>query len=351
LIQQLRENSIATGYSAIFGQQKAKDFMSRCLQSGRMSHAMIFRGPDGVGKQLFGRGLAAVVNCRDRQGERSCGVCPSCRKYLSGNHPDFTILRPEKGAIKIDRIRELCKSLAYPPYESAMRVVLLEDVHTMRQEAANALLKTLEEPPENNLLILTADSSQEVLSTILSRCQSVPFYPLSLAEAAQVIKLYADELAEGEAEVLARLAEGSPGKALALKHAGLPALLDKVVDLLCDPAGRQPDKVTKVLLLADDMASLKEDLIHFLSLLRLWLRDALFEFYGIEDDSEESRVRVGKAKRPPKDWSSEELFAKLQAIDRAEKELSRNCNRSLVCEVLLFALQNEWVKDPSNIEM
>lgn len=341
MITQHKEDNIASGYHGILGQQKAKGFLTRCLQSGRMSHAMIFRGPDGVGKQLFARGLAAVVNCRNRQGNRSCGVCTSCRKYLSGNHPDFTVLQPEKGTIKIDRIRELCKSLAYPPYESAMRVVLLEDVHTMRQEAANALLKTLEEPPENNLLILTADSSQEVLSTILSRCQSVPFYPLSLEEGAQVIQLHADDLTEGEAHLLTRLAEGSPGKALALKHAELPAMLDRVIDMLCDPAGRQPNKVTNVLLLADEMASLKENLPHLFSLLRLWLRDVLFAFYGLEVEGHAGESGGGISKKRLKDWSSEDLFAKLQAIDRAEKELSRNCNRSLVCEVLLFALQNE----------
>lgn len=306
-----------------------------------MSHAMIFRGPDGVGKQLLGRGLAAVVNCRNRQGDEACGACTSCKKYISGNHPDFVVLQPEKGTIKIDRIRDLCKSLAYPPYESAMRIVLLEDVHTMRQEAANALLKTLEEPPENNLLILTADSSQEVLPTILSRCQSVPFYPLTPEETVQVISQHAGDLHDGEAEVLARLAEGSPGRALALKNAGLPALLDKVAGLLCDPDGREPGKATKVLMLADEMASLKEDLIPFFSLLRLWLRDVLFDFYGVDLEPDESRMRIGAPIKPVKDWSSEELFAKLQAIDRAERELARNCNRSLVCEVLLFALQNE----------
>lgn len=339
--EQAEIKQITHGYNAVFGQAKAKKFMTRCLDSGRMSHALIFRGPDGVGKQLFARGLAAVVNCRNRVEDQACGVCTSCKKYQSGNHPDFTVVQPEKGAIKIDRIRELCKSLSYPPYESAMRVVLLEDVHTMRQEAANALLKTLEEPPENNLLILTSDSSQEVLSTILSRCQSVPFYPLSLEETAQIIQAQGGDVDAGEAAVLARLAEGSPGKALALKDADLPNLLDNVVALLCDPLGENPAKVTDLLILAEEMAALKEDLIHFFSLLRLWLRDGLFEYYGLTVEDETCWTNTVTTKKQLKDWSSEELFAKLQAIDRAEKELSRNCNRSLVCEVLLFSLQNE----------
>ena len=88
------------------------------------------------------------------------------------------MISPEKGVIKIDQIRRLTRELSYPPYESLMRVVVLEDVHTMRREAANSLLKTLEEPPENNLLILTAEASQEILATLTSRCQVVPFQPI-----------------------------------------------------------------------------------------------------------------------------------------------------------------------------
>ena len=103
------------------------------------------------------------------------------------NHPDFLVISPDKGVIKIDQIRRLCQELSYPPYESETRVVVLEDVHTMRREAANSLLKTLEEPPDDNLLILTAESSKEILATLISRCQVVPFTPLSISDTTAIL--------------------------------------------------------------------------------------------------------------------------------------------------------------------
>lgn len=327
------------GYQQLIGQEKAKNIVSRALVAGRIPHAFLFRGPEGVGKQLFARGLAAVVNCRNRKELSACGECSSCKKYLSANHPDFSVIQPEKGTIKIASIRELCKSLSYPPYESNMRVVLLEDVHTMRQEAANALLKTLEEPPEQNLLILTADTSKEVLATIMSRCQVVPFYPLSMDETCGILEQNLTEVDPDQARLLARLSEGSPGKAILFHEAAFLELLPKVIALLSDAESQQPEKTGQVLKLAEEMAGLKEDLPPFFGLLRLWYRDLLLIENGQQELLEKNTIFHAANKDGQKHWSSAELFAKLQSLDKADKELARNCNRALVCEVLLFSLQ------------
>lgn len=323
----------------LVGQVKAKRMLNRSLESGKVPHAYLFRGPEGVGKQLFARGVAEIVNCRQGNAASACGDCVSCKKYQSGNHPDFTIVSPEKGAIKIGQIRELCKALAYPPYESALRVVLLEDVHLMRQEAANALLKTLEEPPEQNLLILTADTSQVVLSTILSRCQVVPFCALTNDETSSILLEHDHELEQDEAMLLARFAEGSPGQAFVLKKAGLIIILNKLVKILFDPSNKQDSNIGVVLKISEEMASLKEDLLPFFGLLRMWYRDLLLLESGHSELVEENGVLYDAFKKRGNYWSSDELFAKLQAIDKATIELGRNCNRALVCEVLVFSLQ------------
>ena len=166
----MAQTFLPLSFSAVLGQDKAKKILERSITSGRIAHAYLFRGPDGVGKQLCAKIVAARINCTQKSGTQSaCGSCNSCRKYLSGNHPDITVISPEGGTIKIDRVRELCRSLSYPPYESPTRVVVVEDVHSMRPEAANSLLKTLEEPPENNVLILTAGAGRDILETIVSR--------------------------------------------------------------------------------------------------------------------------------------------------------------------------------------
>lgn len=327
-------------YTEVLGQDKAISLVSRTFASGRVPHAYIFKGPDGVGKQLFARGVAAALNCRGDQPARACGHCVSCRKFLSGNHPDFMVVRPDRGAIKIGQVREMIKALSYPPYESPLRVVVLEDVHTMRQEAANSLLKTLEEPPPGNLLILTAEASQELLTTISSRCQVVPFAGLPLDLCVAVLTRLRPELDRAAAGLLARLAEGSPGRAQLLHGAQMTELLGELVALVTDP-GLDGDKdVGLLLLLAEKLADLKEDLLPFLGVMRLWLRDTLMALSG--QDQPSSLYGFGLTPESPvKNWSSDDLFAKLQAVDRAEKALQRNCNRTLVCEVLLFRLQGE----------
>ena len=316
-------------YSQLVGQDKAKQLLGKTLSSNRLPHGFLFKGPDGVGKCLYARGLAAAIHCKDTGGVGACGVCSSCQKLYSGNHPDFSIIRPDKGAIKIDQVRQLVKSISYPPYESSRRVVVLEDVHTMRREAANSLLKTLEEPPEGNVLVLTANSSREILATLTSRCQVIPFVALTTDQTCGILKQY--EIDETDARILARLSEGSPGVALTLHKAEIVDVWREVVGLLSDPAHDVNRDVGQLLRLAEKVATLKEELPTFLGLLRLWIRDLLFEEMEI--------LALLGVMNTPKRWSSKELYKKLQAIDRAEQELARNCNKNLVCEVLLFTLQ------------
>lgn len=327
-------------FTEVHGQEKAKRLVARSLSSGRVPHAYIFKGPDGVGKRLFARGVAAALNCRGDERGHACGHCSSCRKFLSGNHPDFLVVRPDKGAIKIDQVREMCRALSYPPYESELRVVLLEDVHTMRQEAANSLLKTLEEPPPGNLLILTAEASRDVLTTIASRCQTVPFYGLPEEDCVGIIRAVQPAMAPDTALLLARLAEGSPGRALLLHEAEMIELLREIVAAVCDPAVDGDRDVGLLLQVAERVAGLKEQLPSFFGLLRLWLRDTLFALH--ESGRPPGLYGFGLAADSPlKNWSSADLFAKLQAVNSAERQVQRNCNRTLVCEVLLFHLHQE----------
>ena len=333
--------AIATpAFSELKGQHKAKQLLARSLRTQRLAHAYLFRGPEGVGKQLFARSLAASVNCATPalQTGEACGVCPSCRKYRSGNHPDFVVVSPEKGTIKIEQIRELGRSLAYPPYESAMRVVLLEDIHTMRQEAANSLLKTLEEPPENNILILTAESSKTVLTTLVSRCQVVPFYTLSQEETVAILRAEDEQLDAEAACLLARLSEGSPGRALLLKKTAMIDILKTATTLLVQRNTNEGVAVSKMLQLAEEMAGLKENIVPLFGLLRIWIRDLLMEL-TLPEPSADGSLATQYGEGASKRWNSAQLFDKLTALDRAEEALQRNCNRTLVCEVLLFQLQ------------
>jgi len=308
----------ALSFDILLGQEKAKTVLERIFVSGRMAHAYLFRGPDGIGKKGCAGLVAARLNCHQPTTTGGCGECSSCKKYLSGNHPDIVFLSPENGIIKIDQVRALCRSLSYPPYESSLRVVILEDVHSMRVEAANSLLKTLEEPPEKNLLILTAESSKAVLPTIQSRCQTINFYPLSYEQTARVIMKNHSEIGEKEAYLLSELAGGSPGIALTIDKKELVPLYHALIGVLTE--AKTDRQTSAILQAAEKVAALKEDLPLLFGLLRIWLRELMVAGSGIEN---EQRQRL-----------------RLEALAGAERQLARNCNRTLVCEVLLFNLQS-----------
>ncbi len=321
--------------AALLGQQKAKKLLSAAFASDRLAHGLLFTGPDGVGKSLFARGVAAAINCRQKKVDAplaACGECDSCRKIAHGNHPDFQVVAPQNGVLKIARIRQLIKELEYPPYESVIRVVVLEDAHTMGREAANALLKTLEEPQAGNLLILTVDSTKPLLATISSRCQLVPFAALPLAAVTDILVKHG--CGQDEAQLLALLSAGSPGAALQLQKKELVPLWQEIITFLLSAKAVTEEGLFTLLSIATQMAALKDDLPALLSLLRRWLRDMI-----LEDRCSLALYCGDLTDDTGKYWNKEELSAKLRAVDQAERELARNCQRALVCEVLLFALQ------------
>lgn len=330
------QKNTGLSFAGIIGQDKAKKLLNRAVEQNRLSHAFLFKGPMGVGKKTFARTFAAALNCHNPEGHEPCGQCPSCLKFHSGNHPDFIVIEPEGTAIKINQIRELKKTLAFPPFEAKIRVVLLCDIHTMRREAANSLLKTLEEPPLQTMLILTADEAGRILPTILSRCQTVPFLPLPQEEVAKILAHTAG-LEPESAATLAAMAEGSLGRARLLLAKNLPAQRREIIDTLMRLEPDTPAAIQALTELAESAAKLKEDLSELLELLTTWLHDLLLSRHGapgkiINHDLSASFPAACRR------WSSPQLSERLQLMDTARKQLARNCNPTAVCEVLFFGL-------------
>ncbi len=194
----------------------------RCLERSRLSHAYLFVGPAGIGKSLFARTLAQCLLC-DRFPDtelETCGECSNCRQFEAGSHPDLHIVRLPKGKSEIPieliagdddkRGREgLCFELSLRPMCGNRRIAIVEDAHLMNQSSSNALLKTLEEPPPQSLLILTASNLNDLLPTILSRCQILNFSPLAESDVSDLLMELEWCEDRGEAEVIADLSEGS----------------------------------------------------------------------------------------------------------------------------------------------
>ncbi len=200
--------------SWVIGHEWAVELLGRSIEMRRVSHAYLLTGAAQIGKTTLARQFAQALNCvgrRTQQGQ-PCGVCRSCRLAQDDKHPDIRVLLPDGDRIKIEAIRELQTSAALAPVEGAFRVYVISPIDAATPAAANCLLKTLEEPPERVILILTANCLDMVLPTIVSRCQVVPMRPLPAARVTAALQQRG--LASARADLIGRLTNGRIGWAI-----------------------------------------------------------------------------------------------------------------------------------------
>ena len=249
---------MASAWTTLKGHQEQRDLFARSLARGRLSHAYVLTGPDGIGKRKFARLLAQSMFCREHaDGEiEACGECRSCRGFAAGNWPDYIEIGLPSGKTEIPislilgdadkRGREgLCFELSMAPQASERRVALINDSHRMNQEGANALLKTLEEPPSKALILLVCDNPDSLLPTIRSRCQVIRFFPLTEADVSDI--LLKEEMVESpeEAVQIAAMSEGSITLAQQLINPDLRALREMVSGQLEQLEQMHPLEVSK----------------------------------------------------------------------------------------------------------
>lgn len=232
-------------WDSIRGHGERVDWFRRTLRRGRLSHAYVFAGPDGVGKRLFAKKLAQCLFCQRHSNEEllACGECSGCKQVLAGSHPDLheVARKPGKSELTIDlllgptenRGREgLCYDLSRLPMSGDRKIAILDDVTTMNTEATNAFLKTLEEPQPHALIVLIADNLDALLPTIRSRCQTIRFDPLSSRDIAELLIQLEKVTDPAEAAALAELSGGSLAVAAQLIDPGLRELRDALYQQL-----------------------------------------------------------------------------------------------------------------------
>lgn len=309
----------------ILGQPAAVRGLLRWLERDRLPHALLFTGPEGVGKKSTAVALAQALACNDRNGADSCGVCARCRRIREGLHPDLHWLEPEGRSIKIEQVREFFRRDVFlSPVESRRKVVVLDPAECLTDEAANSVLKILEEPPERVLILLVTSQPFAVLPTLRSRCQEVRFFPWNRS----VLESWLEEahgLAPDEAHALALLSGGRPAEALRLRDPERQSFRRRVLDALDGP-----DKGGWAQKLAEERESLDEAL----EIITSWYRDLLVLRAGgkrewlVNLDRREGLERAA-AGQPPERW-----LKKVRRVLLAENQLQQNVNASLVLERL-----------------
>ena len=207
-------------FKDILGHEKETGLLKKAILKERVAHAYIFSGPSGIGKKLAARTFAQALNCEDfTKNSDCCGECGSCRDVENGASTNILSVLPEKGVLKIDRIRELQKILRYKP-EKGRRVAIVEGADLMVRAVETVFLKTLEEPPAGAVIILLTSRPDNLLPTTLSRCQRVNFRPIKEETISGVLKTRYP-VSDREAAVVSRLSGGNLSMALKFLDSGL----------------------------------------------------------------------------------------------------------------------------------
>jgi DNA polymerase-3 subunit delta' len=244
-------------YDAIRGHAAALRILRHAVTSGRIGSGYLFYGPEGVGKSLVAREFARAILCPDggRTGA-ACDSCPPCTRSRSGSHPGLVVVEREENRtrIRLEQIQGLTEVLSLRPLEGESKVAVLPEMEWANEEAMNALLKTLEEPPPRTTLVLVTSNREAAPETIRSRCQGVRFGPLGKSAVEEILAAR-EELDPERARELAALAAGAPGRALRLLALGYPEKARETADLLARGARPGGDPVETARLLTDALAA------------------------------------------------------------------------------------------------
>ena len=310
---------------AIIGHHQILKQLYHAIASNRVAGAYLFVGVANVGKETVALNFAKSINCRTSD-EGACGTCLSCRKADDGNHPDLQIIRPSGAWIKIDQIRELQKRIIYRPLEGVRKVYILTEAERMNLEAANCLLKTLEEPPADSGLILLTTNLDALLPTIRSRCQIIPFHPLVVSKLAGHLMERFD-IDQSQALRVAATTGGAVGKALTLLQDGA-SFEEEIPEIMI--ASNRLDAFR----IAEKWTQQPEALDRLVT----WYRDLVLLHQGAPADLLTHVHHVEQLEQLTARYSRLQLQSAIKAIFETKAMLQRNVNATLALEVLALKL-------------
>lgn len=270
-----------------------------------------------------------------RSADISCGQCRCCRKILSATHPDVHWVFPSGTYIKVDQIRELCQRLALKPHEAKTRVVIIADAHTLNTEAGNTLLKTLEEPPERTVFVLTARQASDLLPTILSRCRHIRFNPISRESIGNYLERRYGLDADA-ADIVAAMAGGSLTRAAAMIEKDWIAHRNWIIKTLTQ---LESQPLNYQLAFAESLAKSRSRLETALDIMKSWYRDlAVYPHQPAQliNRDFQADIAAGSLKMAPS-----RLLEIAQAIEAAARNINANANARLAMDHLVLALTDK----------
>lgn len=342
-------------FSRLIGNEEVKQALRRLLASGRIPGSLLFTGEEGIGKKLFALELAKALNCRYRVEVEACDQCSSCKRIggstfppfgnadddkermIWSEHADIAMVRPYKQIIRVKPMRELEREANFRPFEGAARVFIVEDAEYMNDQAANALLKTLEEPPTSSHLILTTTNPTALLATIRSRCQIIRFAPIPAGEVEQFL-IEEKQIPVADAALLARTSHGSIGRALNIDLDDYRERRQSMLTVL-RALTLTGDRV-QLLHSSEELAAAKDrgDYEQTLDVLESLIRDAWARVLGRPAEAITNQDLLDDLQRIANELRSARAATWLTEIEELRGALEVNLNRKIASDGLLMSM-------------
>jgi DNA polymerase III subunit delta' len=323
------------GFSEIIGHQRQLETLRSAIGNGRLHHAYLFLGSEGVGKRMIAMALAKAIHCVEPN-QDYCGQCVECARITNGNHPDVRLIEPlaDKKEISIQQIRELQRELNYRSFSGKQKIAIIDPAVLMNSSAQNALLKTLEEPPVDSLIVLIAPNAGGLLPTLRSRCLRLSFAPLSSAQVAAFLETQHGMQADS-AKLLAAMSMGSIGAAANLDK---DELIEKRRIWSSMLISLKVGDYNAASIAAEAFTKNRDEALKFLNWAESWYRDLL-----IYDATQRPNELVNLDMLPQIDQQATEssvdcILSALSQTTDASASIQRNLNRRMVLEKFLFGV-------------
>ena len=327
------------GFHDIIGHEKIKEHLQKAIGYQRVSHAYILSGEEGMGRKTIAKAFAMTLLC-EKHGTEPCMECHSCKQFLSGNHPDVIWVTHEKPAsIGVDDVRiQINDTVSIRPYSSPYKIYIVPESEKMTVQAQNALLKTIEEPPEYAIIILLTTNADTFLQTILSRCVMLNIRPVK----EDIIKNQLTSqygVGDYEARVAATFSNGNPGKAIKLATSEeFKELKQYVVGMFMSLEKGGMDIIGEAI---KKTGTFKKQIDEYFSLMQIWFRDILVYKATKEEDQIIFQDEYMTIEKMSQTYSFDDINDILKAIDLAESRIKSNVNFDSTIEILLLSIKEK----------
>lgn len=318
----------------IIGQSTLINRLKSILNSGRIVHSYIFTGLSGAGKTTISNVFAKMLFCE--RGDKPCNACKSCMQLDSGNHPDVIRITSQTKTIGIDSIRELRAHIQIKPFQGPWKIYIIEKGDTMTQQAQNALLKTLEEPPKHAIIFILTENVASLLPTIISRCQIIRIPSLSTHEVAEIIERRT-HIQKEEALVFAKLSGGLPGRGLELALSNeYQQMRDSSLEVLMRIS---KGSLIESLALIDFFLENRDKVVEILDMMELWFRDVLVLKQSRCQAIVINMDKLTQLRTLANIFTTKAIGCIIEGIEDSKRMLMSHANLQLTIENLLMRIQ------------